>query len=302
MIVPQWRAALTEDEQRQIRELIAAAGDHDGVAPVGEQVLRELAGDRTAHLVAEDGGAVLGYLNLSAPPDDTAPMAELVVAPPARRRGIGSAMARAALTKTGGRNRFWAHGTLPAAQATAAALGLVAVRELLQMRRSLRGVPTPSVPAGVSIRSYAGESDDAELLRVNNAAFAWHPEQGGWTAADVAERRAEAWFDPAGLFLAFEGTVLLGFHWTKIHAGKPGAERAGEVYVVGVDPAAQGRGLGRALTEVGLAYLADRLADAESPTVLLYVEADNAAALRTYEQLGFTVHSVDTAYALVDRG
>lgn len=302
MIVPQWRAALTEDEQRQIRELIAAAGDHDGVAPVGEQVLRELADDRTAHLVAEDGGAVLGYLNLSAPPDDTAPMAELVVAPPARRRGIGSAMARAALTKTGGRNRFWAHGTLPAAQATAAALGLVAVRELLQMRRSLRGVPTPSAPAGVSIRSYAGESDDAELLRVNNAAFAWHPEQGGWTAADVAERRAEAWFDPAGLFLAFEGTVLLGFHWTKIHAGKPGAERAGEVYVVGVDPAAQGRGLGRALTEVGLAYLADRLADAESPTVLLYVEADNAAALRTYEQLGFTVHSVDTAYALVDRG
>jgi mycothiol synthase len=96
--------------------------------------------------------------------------------------------------------------------------------------------------------------------------------------------------------------VLLGFHWTKIHAGKPGAERAGEVYVVGVDPAAQGRGLGRAPTEVGLAYLADRLADAESPTVLLYVEADNAAALRTYERLGFTVHSVDTAYALVDRG
>nr|WP_205634614.1 mycothiol synthase [Mycolicibacter kumamotonensis] len=301
-MVPQWRAALTEDEQRQIRELIAAAGDHDGVAPVGEQVLRELAGDRTAHLVAEDGGAVLGYLNLSAPPDDTAPMAELVVAPPARRRGIGSAMARAALTKTDGRNRFWAHGTLPAAQATAAALGLVPVRELLQMRRSLHGVPTPSVLAGVSIRSYAGESDDAELLRVNNAAFAWHPEQGGWTADDLAQRRAEEWFDPAGLFLAFEGTVLLGFHWTKIHAGKPGAERAGEVYVVGVDPAAQGRGLGRALTEVGLAYLADRLADAESPTVLLYVEADNAAALRTYERLGFTVHSVDTAYALVDRG
>lgn len=302
MIIPQWRAALTEDEQRQIRELIAAAGDHDGVAPVGEQVLRELAADRTGHLVAEDGGAVLGYLNLNAPPDDTAPMAELVVAPQARRRGIGSAMARAALTKSGGHNRFWAHGTLPAARATAAALGLVAVRELLQMRRSLRGVPTPSVPAGVSIRSYAGESDDAELLRVNNAAFAWHPEQGGWTAGDLAERRGEAWFDPTGLFLAFEGTVLLGFHWTKIHAGKPGAEPVGEVYVVGVDPAAQGRGLGRALTEVGLVYLADRLADTDAPTVLLYVEADNTAALRTYEQLDFTVYSVDTAYALVDRG
>jgi mycothiol synthase len=305
VILPQWRAALTDDEQRQVRELIAAAGDHDGVAPVGEQVLRELAGDRAGHLVADDGGAVVGYLNLSAPSDDAAPMAELVVAPPARRRGIGSAMARAALTKSQGRNRFWAHGTLPGARATAAALDLAAVRELLQMRRSLRGVPKPSLPVGVSIRSYAGEADDAELLRVNNAAFAWHPEQSGWTAADVAERRAEGWFDPRGLFLAFDVTdeqTLLGFHWTKIHRDKPGAELAGEVYVVGVDPAAQGRGLGRALTEVGLAHLADRLADVDSPTVLLYVEADNTAALRTYEQLGFTVHSVDTAYAAVDRG
>jgi mycothiol synthase len=297
--VPGWRAALTHDEQQQVRELIAAAEHQDGVAPVGEQVLRELGGTRTGHLVTADAGGLLGYLNLSAPSDDTAPTAELVVAPHARRRGIGSAMVRAALAKTEGRNRFWAHGTLPEARATAAALNLVAVRELLQMRRSLRGIPEPAIPAGVVIRSYAGAVDDAELLRVNNAAFAWHPEQGGWTAADVAERRAEAWFDPHGLFLAFQEVEetadrnLLGFHWTKIHPGTP---PAGEVYVVGVDPAAQGRGLGRVLTEVGLSYLADRLADVDPPTVLLYVEADNTAALRTYQQLGFTVHNVDTAF------
>ncbi|MGB3520353.1 MAG: mycothiol synthase, partial [Mycobacterium sp.] len=203
--------------------------------------------------------------------------------------------------RTDGGARFWAHGTLPAAQSTAEALGLATVRELLQMRRSLRGVPEPTVPSGVTIRTYAGPDDDAELLRVNNAAFSWHPEQGGWTAEDLAQRRAEAWFDPAGLFLAFDGPVLLGFHWTKIHTGKPGAERAGEVYVVGVDPAAQGRGLGRVLTEIGLVYLADRLADVAEPIVLLYVEADNTAALRTYQQLGFDVHSVDTAYAAADQ-
>ncbi|MEO6792411.1 MAG: mycothiol synthase [Mycobacterium sp.] len=306
MTDPQWHAALTDDEQRQVRELIAAAGDHDGVAPVGEQVLRELTGARSRHLLAGDGDALLGYLFLSAPSDDTAPMAELVVHPRARRHGIGTALARVALAETRGRNRFWAHGTLPAARATAAASGLVAVRELLQMRRSLRGLPAPSMPAGVSIRTYAGVADDAELLRVNNAAFAWHPEQGGWTASDLAERRAEAWFDPDGIFLAFDEAAdrtLLGFHWTKIHRGKPGAEpECGEVYIVGVDPAGQGRGLGRALTEVGLAYLADRLADVDPPTVLLYVEAENTAALRTYQKLGFTVHNVDTAYAAVDCG
>ena len=198
---------------------------------------------------------------------------------------------------SGGANQFWAHATLPAARATAAALTLAPVRELLQMRRTLRDVPDVTVPDDVVIRTYAGPDDDAELLRVNNAAFAWHPEQGGWTGAELAERRTEAWFDPAGLFLALDRAEprLLGFHWTKVH-GDP-ADGLGEVYVVGVDPAAQGRGLGATLTAVGLQHLAGRLSAAADPTVLLYVESDNTAAVRTYENLGFTVHSTDTAYA-----
>lgn len=303
----EWRPALTADEQREVRELVTAATEFDGMAPVGEQVLRELGHDRTGHLLAIDAngasganGAITGYLNLN--PE----MAELVVHPRARRRGIGTALARAALAKTGGRNQFWAHGTLAPAQATAAALGLVPVRELVQMRRSLRDVPEPVIPdhlSGVRVRTYAGTSDDAELLRVNNAAFAEHPEQGGWTDAQLAERRNEPWFDPAGLFLAFDDTEsdragrLLGFHWTKVHPDQPGL---GEVYVLGVDPTTQSRGLGKLLTSIGLVYLAHRLAaskDQPEPTVLLYVESDNVAAVRTYERLGFTTYSVDTAYA-----
>ncbi len=298
---PEWRAALTTSEQRQVRELVTAATEFDGVAPVGEQVLRELPHDRTDHLVVTAGaaGEVIGYLNLTPPRDGNAGMAELVVHPDARRRGTGAALVRAAVAKTGGRNRFWAHGTLEAARATAASVGLVAVRELLQMRRSLEDGPEPvSAPPGVRIRTYAGPSDDAELLRVNNAAFATHPEQGGWTEADLAERRDEPWFDPSGLFLAFGETGgLLGFHWTKVHLDRPGL---GEVYVVGVDPSAQGRGLGQALTAVGVASLAQRLGRFPEPTVLLYVEADNTAAVRTYRGLGFTTYSIDTAYAPAD--
>lgn len=269
---------------------------------MGEQVLRELGHDRTEHLLVagDHPGSIAGYLNLSPPRDGGAGMAELVVHPQARRRGIGAAMGRAAVAKTAGHNQFWAHGTLEPARATASALGLVAVRELVQMRRSLRDVdPVPPVP-GVRIRTYEGTSDDAELLRVNNAAFAYHPEQGGWTEADLAERRSEPWFDPAGLFLAFgapggdEAGRLLGFHWTKVHLDRPGL---GEVYVVGVDPLAQGRRLGRTLTAIGIEYLARRLSDSAEPTVMLYVESDNVAAVRTYERLGFTTYSVDTAYA-----
>jgi mycothiol synthase len=296
---PQWRAVLTPEEQRQIRELITAASDFDEVAPVGEQVLRELAHRRTEHLLAVDE-RVVGYLNLATGPEDGAAMAELVVHPQARRRGIGAELIRTALSKTDRQNQFWAHGTLVPARATATALGLEPVRELVQMRRKLHDLSDaaePSVPDGVRIRTYAGTADDAELLRVNNAAFAMHPEQGGWTAADLDERRSESWFDPEGLFLAFDEQTdaLRGFHWTKVHSDQTGL---GEVYVVGVDPAAQGSGLGGLLTAVGVAHLARRLGGAAEPTVMLYVESDNTAALKTYRRLDFTQFSVDTAYAV----
>ncbi len=312
MTPPDWRSALTAQQQRDVRELVSAATEFDGVAPVGEQVLRELEHDRTEHLLVTDslpGVTVVGYLNLSnlSPLDDgDAGMAELVVHPRARRRGIGAAMGRAALAKTNKHTQFWAHGTLEPARETASALDLVAVRELIQMRRSLRDFPEPvGTPPGVRIRTYRGAADDAELLRVNNAAFATHPEQGGWTAANLAERRSEPWFDQEGLFLAYGDSEsdqpdrLLGFHWTKVHLDQPGL---GEVYVVGVDPSAQGRGLGQALTAIGVEWLAGRLADPANPAdptpaVLLYVESDNVAALRTYRSLGFTTHSVDTAFA-----
>jgi mycothiol synthase len=285
-----WRAGLSDDEQTQIRELIAAAKQADGVAPVGDHVLRELAHDRTRHLLAIDGDDISGYLNLTEGPV----MAELVVHPKARRRGIGAALARTALSEGGDGARVWAHGNLEPARATAAALGLVVVRELLQMRRALTDLPALSVSDGVRIRTYAGPADDAELLRVNNAAFAWHPEQSGWTEADIAERRGEPWFDPAGLFMAVDqhSDKLLGFHWTKVHGTD-----LGEVYVVGVDPAAQGRGLGATLTLVGLHHLAERLVKSEQSTVMLYVEADNCAAVKTYQRLGFDIFSVDAAYA-----
>jgi mycothiol synthase len=69
--------------------------------------------------------------------------------------------------------------------------------------------------------------------------------------------------------------------------------------VVGVDPAAQGRGVGATLTLIGLHHLADRLSGNSRPTVMLYVEADNSAAVNTYRRLGFEVATKDVAYGAV---
>jgi mycothiol synthase len=131
-------------------------------------------------------------------------------------------------------------------------------------------------------------TDEDAFLAANAAAFAHHPEQGRMTRADLDDRVAEPWFDPAGFFLAWRGEQLLGYHWTKVHTET--APPFGEVYVVGITPDAQGGGLGRLLTLTGLHHLAGR----GLGEVILYVESDNAPAVAVYERLGFTHAPADT--------
>jgi mycothiol synthase len=165
------------------------------------------------------------------------------------------------------------------------------------MRRSLLApLAAPEFPEGVRLRPFVVGRDEPEFLRVNNAAFDWHPEQGGWDVDRMKLREAEPWFDPAGFLLAVDGDDrLLGFHWTKVHgasAGEHSHEPIGEVYVLGVDPAVRGMHLGKALTLAGLRHLRDRGLN----QVMLYVEADNEAAIRVYEDLQFTHWDTDVSY------
>ncbi|WP_411157000.1 mycothiol synthase [Nocardia cyriacigeorgica] len=297
-----WSDRLDAGSAEQVRALLERAGAADGVAPISEQAVLSLREPDTArHLLGLRDETVIGYANLVPAHGEHPAMAEVAVDPAARGIGYGTELVAAALEAGGAGARVWAHGNLPAARAVSGRLGLTIARELWQMRRDLATgeLPELAVPQGILLRTYAGPDDDAELLRVNNAAFAWHPEQGGWTEREIAVRRDEPWFDPAGLFLAVDAGDpgrLLGFHWTKVHTELD--PPLGEVYVVGIDPAAQGRGLGRLLTLAGLHYLRDRGLGA----VLLYTEADNAAAVHTYTRLGFAVAHVDAAYAAAGSG
>jgi mycothiol synthase len=244
-------------------------------------------------------GALLGYARLDTE-DDAA--AELVVAPAARGAGVGTALLAHVEQLAGDRPlSVWAHGDLPAATALAGRRGYRRARVLLQMRRDLAGVdadPRPALPEGITVRPFRPGHDEEAWLRVNARAFAWHPEQSRWTPQDLSLREAEPWFDPDGFLLAWrgepdDGGTLLGFHWTKVHPpGDAGDQAVGEIYVLGVDPDAQGLRLGRALTDLGLAHLRGRgLAE-----VLLYTEEDNVAAVSLYERSGFRRFSVDVSW------
>jgi mycothiol synthase len=310
--------------------LLRAATAADGVRPLSEEAelrLQHGGPDGGRDLLARTpAGELAGYARFEGGDGTGDAEGELVVSPGHRREGVGRALLTRLEELAGTRPlRLWAHGDLPGSAELVSGRGYRRARVLLQMRRDLAGVdpdPRPALPEGLRVRTFRPGRDERAWLRVNARAFAGHPEQGAWTADDLRLREAEPWFDPAGFFLAWrgepgdggvplgsrgepqggtllgsrgdpQGGTLLGFHWTKVHPpGDEGPEAVGEVYVLGIDPDAQGLGLGRALTDLGLAHLRGRgLAQ-----VLLYVEEDNTAAVTLYGRSGFTRHAVDVSW------
>lgn len=310
--------------QVAVAELVARAAWSDGAKPLSDAALLSRA-DTDVHLllwgqvaVGPAGGigapaepavgdgppaspppapasaeALVGYAHV----DQPTATGEFVVSAPHRGLGLGGELAAAAMAA--GAREFWAHGDFPPARALAARLDLVPQRRLLVLARPLDAADAAQVrwPSGYHLRAYRPGDDDEGLLRVNAAAFAELPDQGGWTAADLAERRQADWFVPADVLLLCEDAPaapgsagrIVGFHWTKRHSPE-----VGEVYVVGLDPAHQGRGLGRPLLRAGLA----RLAAAGCQEAVLFVDATNSGAIGLYRSMGFAHQRDDVLYGL----
>lgn len=190
----------------------------------------------------------------------------------------------------GGSVRWFVTDPTDADEAAAAQHGLVAERDLLQLRRPL---PVESDIAPVTLRAFQPGVDEGEWVEVNNRSFAEHPEQGGWSVDDVRARERETWFDPNGFLLHHDEATgrLAAFVWTKVHEAE--SPPLGEIYVIGVDPDFQSRGLGRTMTLVGLDHL-HRARGIDHG--MLFVDRANDAAIAMYDRLGFTIHHTDRAF------
>lgn len=282
---------MTPEETRQVLNTAARAEIADGTAALDEATLLELRNrpEGVRGWVEPEGFALL-----------IEDQVHLCVDPDLREKGVGGGLLKTLLTDVFPPRPLeaWSHADHPAARRLAARHGFAAVRELWVMRRpaTLELEPMDAagsgVPDGVEIRGFRPE-DTAELLALNAAAFASHPEQGEMDEEGFAERCSESWFRAEGLLVAVDHRPgsptegrMLGFHWTKVHD-----RDTGEVYVVAISPESQGLGLGRLLTLAGLHHLHAR----GVREVILYVESDNAAAIRVYrDKLGFTHDARDT--------
>jgi mycothiol synthase len=295
---------LNPSQQTQVLSLIAAAADHDGVPPVSEHVLLHLrhGGDKAdIHFIAESNGNVLGYAHLDLTDQVEGPSAELVVHPEHRKNGIGQSLLAALQERAGKTLRLWSHGDLMGAKNIAEKAGFTRTRTVIQMRRSLND-PIPELSKEITIRNFLPGIDNDEWIALNNTAFASHPEQGNWSSRDLDVRTKEDWFDPQGFLIAEENGEMTGFCWTKIHGGhthkhshnepEHDHDPIGEIYIMGVGPKFAGKGIGKAVTIAGLRHM--RYQGIFS--AMLYVDAENAPAIKLYQSLGFTEWGRDVLY------
>jgi mycothiol synthase len=279
-----------------LRDLVAAARAADDRPPLDDGRLAAALGGGGAGFLAAlawnaDRTTLVAYVQ--ALRGSSGWDVEQIAAPTHRQpaanplRPLLGAVVHALAAENDGAVRLWAYRADAASDRLAATVGLRPVRDVHQMRR-----PLPvGEPYDLATRSFVVGQDEAAWLQVNNRAFAGHPDQSGWTTADIAAHEAEPWFDPQGFLLHEEDGRLAGFCWTKVHAAT--SPPLGEIYVIGVDPDRHRLGLGRALVLAGLDHLARR-----GLTVgMLYVDGTNAKAIRLYESLGFTVEHTDRVYA-----
>ncbi len=277
--------------------MIARATVADGTAPISEQAVHALAADVRPDTCLHGGKTVRWATRTSSPATGTIP--------PWRRswwtRPSAGPVSVADWWPRCSRRAYPALGwgaRQPACRGRGRAAARSHRRPGTAAAASLARNPGPARRRGAGRRHAADlpwTRDDAELLRVNAAAFAWHPE-GTWTQARDRRASRRAVVRSRGLFLAFpsEGDPnrLLGFHWTKVHAPENGDPGWGRCTWSASTPTRRA-GLADAHARRRLHHLRDR----GLGTVLLYVEGDNTAALHTYERLGFERFHVDVAYA-----
>lgn len=305
-------AMLTESAglTAEVRALLAAAAAADGIAPLSEGLLEAAAGQPWSMLDVRLGEELIGF-GIAAAQGERGAL-EAVIAPDHRGRGYGRMLIDALLERAGHPVWMWSHGDLPAAAAIAAAHRFTRSRELLQLQTGPVAelqFPDRPIPEGVRLRSFS-PGDEAGWLRVNNAAFDWHPEQGRQELADIRAIVEAPGFDPDSVIIATRtgtsaedgtpatgtsaaGEAIIGFHQTKLSADHPSGRRVGEVYVIATDPAVHARGVGQALTVAGMRYLIG----AGAEFIELYVESDNAPARRLYARLGFDREIMHVSYA-----
>ena len=235
-------------------------------------------------LLASRDGALAGYMLLNWELPIASVVLEGGVLPAHQRLGIGGRLFDWALER--GRGAGAEVARAQAAEDDNPQASFLQRRGFRQVRRHevLRwvgeAVPEPVLPPEMVLRRLR-PGDEASLTGAQNAAF-----EGQWgfspnTVEQISHDVHISRTTSEGVALLMDGDDVAAYCTTQTVGTAP--QVAGSVLMLGVHPRYQGLGLGRASLLAAMRLLLDRGARA----IELTVDAENQAAKRLYESVGF---------------
>lgn len=287
-----------EEDAPAIHRLVSAVDTHDlGAVDVSVDDIRDEMGDvdleRDAWLVIDDGASEPIAFGSVTNRGNVVHRAYLVVHPSWRRRGIGTALARA----LEGRAREqvvqapdgvevamsgWVKGDSRPDKHWAEGLGFSWARRFLRMRIDMREAPPqPAWPDGVAARSFVLGQDEALMHHALEDAFSDHWGHVPAPLEDLIRRTERRDFDAGLWFMAMDGERAVA---TATNSIIP--DQIGWISGLGTVRSHRRRGLARAILLHSFAEFWRR----GIRTVALGVDADSlTGATALYESVGMRV-------------
>ena len=240
-------------------------------------------------LVAVAGGALVGYGLCLRVGESDQYMADGVVHPAWRRRGVGRALLERMLA--GARQAGASCLDLRAREDESAALGLARalgferVRVWERMWLEPLRVPAFGFPAGYGWRNLRPQRDQAAYVELVNETLADHWGVGPITVERVAFQVSQPSFRPGDIIFATHQGEIVGVSAARMLERRIGSRLLSVAHLgpVGVRAGHRGLGLGHALVAATLRHARRRQIQAAE----LDVDETNAVAIHVYEDCGF---------------
>jgi len=240
--------------------------------------------------IAEMAGVVIGYADVKPELDIGRVVLNFLVHPKHRGRGL---LASKIIDRAIGRTRELGvkvvHVNILKDSVTAKKLltkmGFRFVRRFLELKVDLSKIPLPDISQITPRCHHLERGEEDRLTEIQNRSFADTWGYNTNTVEEIIYRVNLPNCSPEDIILACDADKPIGYCWTRINFWKNKAKSKsnGRIYMLGVDPDHQGKGIGKQVLLAGLSYMKSK----DLRFVELTVDSKNKAACALYRSVGF---------------
>jgi len=277
-------------------ERLEPAGRCTSPQVLGENLCRPNYSPEQDLFTVETAGNIIGYMDITPEPNIRRVILDCFIHPNHRGLGLASKLLDCAMHRAKELEAKVIHVNAPqdnvVARIVLPKLGFRFVRRFLQLRLDIAKVSCRDInQAGLGF-CHLQRGEEEKLTEIQNRSFA-----GTWgynpnTVEEILYRINLTNCSPDDVILAYDRDKVIGYCWTRISCEADAHKRAGQIFMLGVDPDYQGRGIGKRVLFAGLSYLKSRgLHVAE-----LAVDSRNKAACNLYCSVGFDVRNSNLWY------